>query len=299
MATGAPFAETEAAPGRQALHVVEHHARAGAAGKRIRELCERLDPVRADRAGLVQHRVADGTDMPAEIRDRFGRDLGRDLAEEVDREFEHRAFLVDHAVELAVGAAAEMAAARQFADILGDIGDLQRLAVDAGVMPVGVPDEDRMVGRNLIEFGPRKIAALQQIVEIGADDPLPLRRARRLLLEMRDKFFAGRILGVADVVEQFENQRSQDRVAMRIDEARQQRAAGEIDDPGVAGLEARERALVADRKILPPLTASAEATGAPGSGRIVPPRRMRSAPSSAAKAGAAATPVSADAAATE
>ena len=168
------------------------------------------------------------------IRDRLGRDLGRDLAEEVDREFEHRAFLVDDAVELAVGAAAEMAAARQFADILGDSGDLQRLAVDAGVMPIGVPDEDRMVGRDRVEFGPREVAALQQIVEIGADDPLPLGRARRLLLEMRDELFAGRIFGVADVVEQFEDQRSRDRVVVRVDEARQQRAPGEIDDLGVA-----------------------------------------------------------------
>ena len=40
----------------------------------------------------------------AVIRDRLGRDFRRDLAEEMDREFEHRAFLVDHAVELAVGA---------------------------------------------------------------------------------------------------------------------------------------------------------------------------------------------------
>ena len=73
--------------------------------------------------------------------DRLGRDLRRDLGEEMDREFEHRAFLVDHAVELAVSAAAEMAAARQFADILADTGDLERLAVDAGVMQIDVPDE--------------------------------------------------------------------------------------------------------------------------------------------------------------
>ena len=117
-------------------------------------------------------------------------------------------------------------------------------------MPVGVPDENRMVGRNRIQFVPRKIPALQQIVEIGADDPLPLRRARRLLLQMRDEFFAGRIFGVADVVEQFGDQRGEDRVAVRIDETWQQRASGEIDDLGVARLEARKRALVADRKHL-------------------------------------------------
>ena len=177
--------------------------------------------------------------MPGIIRDRLSRDLGRDLGEEVDREFEHRAFLVNHAVELAVGAPAEMTAARQIADILGDSRDLQRLAVDAGVVPVGVPDENRMVGRDRIQFRPREIPALQKIVEIGADDPLPFRRARRLLLQMRDEFFTGRIFGVADVVEQFEDQRGEERVAVRIDEARQQRAAAEIDDLGVARLEAR------------------------------------------------------------
>ena len=247
---GRAFPEALAAPGRQAFHVVEHHARAGAAGERIRELRERLDPVRADRAGLVQHGVADGGDMPGVIRDRLGRDIGRDLAEEVDREFEHRAFLVDHAVELAVRPPTEMTAARHFADILGDSRDLQRFAVDAGVVPVGVPDEYRMVGRDRIEFGPREIPALQKIVEIGADDPLPFRRVSRFLLQMRDEFFAGRIFGVADVVEQFENQRSQNRVVMRIDQARQQRSAGEIDDLRVTRLEARQRAFVADRKHL-------------------------------------------------
>jgi hypothetical protein len=50
---------------------------------------------------------------------------------------------------------------------------------------------------------------------------------------------------------------------------------------------------------LPSLIASAETTGAPGSGRIVPPRRMRSAPPSAAKAGAAPNSGRAEAAATE
>jgi hypothetical protein len=89
---------------------------------------------------------------------------------------------------------------------------------------------------------------LQKIVEIGADDPLPLGRFGRFLLQMRDEFFTARIFGVADVVEQFEDQRSEERVAVRIDQARQQRAAGEIDDRGVARLEARQRALVADRK---------------------------------------------------
>ena len=123
---------------------------------------------------------------------------------------------------------------------------LKRVAVNAGIMQIDVPDEDRVIARNFVEFVARKIAALQQIVEIGADDPLPLRRGRRLLLEVRDKFFTGRILGVADVVEQFEDQRSRDCVAMRVNEARQQRAPAEIDDPGRIGLEARERVLVAD-----------------------------------------------------
>ncbi len=80
------------------------------------------------------------------MRDRLGRDFGRDFAEEMDREFEHRAFLVDQAVELAVGAPAEMTAARQIAYILGDSRDFKRFAVDAGVVPIGVPDENRMVG---------------------------------------------------------------------------------------------------------------------------------------------------------
>ena len=132
-----------------------------------------------------------------------------------------------------------MTAARQFADILCDSCDLKRLAVDAGVVPVGVPDENRMVGRNRIQFRPREISALQEIVEIRADDPLLVRRARGdLLLQMRDKIFAGRIFGVADVVEQFEDQRGEERVAVRIDEPWQERAAGKIDDLGVARLEA-------------------------------------------------------------
>ena len=80
------------------------------------------------------------------MRDRLSRDCGRDFAEEVDREFEHRAFLVDQAVEFAVSAPAEMTAARHVAYILGDSRDFKRFAVDAGVVPIGVPDENRMVG---------------------------------------------------------------------------------------------------------------------------------------------------------
>jgi hypothetical protein len=67
---------------------------------------------------------------------------------------------------------------------------------------------------------------------------------------MCDKFFTCRIFGITDVVEQFENQRSQDRVAVRIDEARKQRAAREIDDRGIGRLKSRQCALVADRKHL-------------------------------------------------
>ena len=100
----------------------------------------------------------------------------------MDGEFEHRALFVNHAVELAVGSAAEMTAPRQIANILRDSRNLKRLAVDAGVMPIGVPDENRMVGRNRIQLREREIAALQKIVEIGADDPLPVWRGRRLLL---------------------------------------------------------------------------------------------------------------------
>src|ERR1700733_15061633 len=165
-------------------------------------------------------------------------------------EFEHRALFVNHAVELAVGSAAEMTAPRQIANILCDSCNLKRLAVDAGVMPIGVPDENRMVGRNRIQLREREIAALQKIVEIGADDPLPLRRGGRLLFQMRDKIFTGRIFGVADVVEQFEDQRGEDRVAMRIDEPWQQRAAFKIDDLCVARLETGQCALIPNRKNL-------------------------------------------------
>src|SRR5208283_4399682 len=101
-----------------------------------------------------------------------------------------------------------------------------------------------------VQFLKREIPALQKIVEIGADDPLALGRACGLLLEMRDEILAGRIFGVADVVEQFEDQRSQNRVVVWIDQARQQRAASEIDYFGVARLETLEGALVADRKYL-------------------------------------------------
>src|ERR1700722_10166681 len=105
-------------------------------------------------------------------------------------EFEHRALFVNHAVELAVDPTAEMTAPRQTANILCDSCNLKRLAVDAGVVTVGVPDENRMVGRNRVQFRQGKIAALQKIVEIRADDPLPARRGSRFLLEMRDKIFA-------------------------------------------------------------------------------------------------------------
>ena len=64
---------------------------------------------------------------------------------------------------------------------------------------------------------------------------------------MRDEVLARRIFGVADVVEQFGDQRNRDRVAMRVDEARQQRAPVEIDDLRRAGLKAGQFALVADR----------------------------------------------------
>jgi hypothetical protein len=60
-----------------------------------------------------------------------------------------------------------MTIARQFARILRDSCDLERRAVDAGIVPVGVPDENGMVGRDCIESPSRKISALQEIVEIG------------------------------------------------------------------------------------------------------------------------------------
>jgi hypothetical protein len=105
-----------------------------------------------------------------------------------------------------------------------------------------------MVGRDRIEFDSREIAALQKVVEIGADDPLPFRRARRFLLQIRDKLFVSRIFRVADIVQQFENQRSQNRVIVRVDQPRKQRTAGEIDDFRVARLETGECALVTDRE---------------------------------------------------
>jgi hypothetical protein len=74
-----------------------------------------------------------------------------------------------------------------------------------------------MVGRDRIELRPCKIAALQKVVEIGADDPLPLRRVSRFLLQMRDKFIAGSKFGVADIVQKFEDQRRQNRMVVRID----------------------------------------------------------------------------------
>jgi hypothetical protein len=141
----------------------------------------------------VKHGVADGTHMPAEIRDRLCGNFGGDFAEKIDREFEHRAFLVDHTVELAVKAPTKMTAARQFAHILRDSCDLKRRAVDAGIVPVGVPDENGMVGRDCIEFPSRKISALHEIVEIRADYPLLFRRARGDLLQMRNELFAGRV----------------------------------------------------------------------------------------------------------
>src|SRR5271156_5288964 len=126
--------------------------------------------------------------MPGVIRDRLGCNVGRDLAEEVGREFEHRAFFVDEAVELAVGPPTEMAATRQFPDILRNSCDLQRFAVDAGVVPVGVPDKDRMLSRDQIELCPRKNPRLaegcrnwsRQSIAPSACQPLPASDAREV-----------------------------------------------------------------------------------------------------------------------
>jgi hypothetical protein len=108
----------------------------------------------------------------------FAANFGRDLPEEMNREFEHRAFLVDHAIELAV-----LGAARQFADIFADTGDFERFGVDARVVQVDVPNEDRVIARNLVELVACEITALEQVVEVRADDPLSFRRARHFLLE--------------------------------------------------------------------------------------------------------------------
>jgi len=50
-------------------------------------------------------------------------------------------------------------------------------------MQIDVPNEHRVIARNLVELVAREIAALEQIVEIRADDPLSLRCALRLLLK--------------------------------------------------------------------------------------------------------------------
>ena len=78
--------------------------------------------------------------------------------------------------------------------------------------------------------------------------PFGVLAASRLRCAM--SFSRSRIFGVADVVEQFEDQRSQNRVVVRIDQARQQRAPGKFDHLRVARLEARKRAFVADGKHL-------------------------------------------------
>jgi len=87
---------------------------------------------------------------------------------------------------------------------------------------------------------------------------------------------------------------------VRIDEPRQQRAAGKIDDLGIARLEARQRASRRQpHSTWPPLIASAEATGAPGSGRIVPPRKNDIGAFVRREGGAAPTALSTEAAPTE
>jgi hypothetical protein len=53
-----------------------------------------------------------------------------------------------------------MAAARQHPAILANPGDFERLAVDAGVVQIDVPDEDGVIARNRVELVARKIAAL-------------------------------------------------------------------------------------------------------------------------------------------
>ena len=126
-----------------------------------------------------------------------------------------------------------MAAARQFADVLGDAGGRQRGAVHAGVMAVGVPDEDRRGGGDLVELLARQVAALQQVVEVGGQNPLALRRRLDQNAKVGDQVIAGLVLQVADIGEQLEIERRQDRVVVRVDEARKQGAALQVDDLGI------------------------------------------------------------------
>ena len=150
--------------------------------------------------------IAGGSDGPQIIARRLGGELRRDLRQREGYEFQERALFVDEAVQLALVVPAEMSPARQRADIIRNAGDLERHAVDAGVVPVGVPDEDRVARRNRIQFLARKIAALQKIVEIGTTDPLAGRRAGGDRTQFGQQLAARGEIRVADVVQELENE---------------------------------------------------------------------------------------------
>ena len=80
--------------------------------------------------------------------------------------------------------------ARWLRGIGGDPGQPERLAVHPVDVPTAVRDEDRVVGRHLVQIGAGQLAALSDlgIVVLVADDPLsgrlPGRRLPDLLLDL-------------------------------------------------------------------------------------------------------------------
>ena len=138
-------------------------------------------------AGLVQRGIAGGRRLFRIGRERRGDQLRRDGGNRDGEEAEQRRFFVYQAVQLAVWRAPEMAAARKFADILRDFGELERHGVGGADVSVHVEDENRMLGRDRIQLLHRQIAALQEVVVGAGANPLARRRLRGRRLQRGER----------------------------------------------------------------------------------------------------------------
>ena len=160
---------------------------------------------------------------------REGRPFG---AHGVQRSFFHRA-----SQRLAVGLAVEHAALG-VRRCRSDSGSAESGRVAGTEMARTVDDHDRAIGRDRIEFLDRRRALLLQLDRLvsHADDPRVGGHLHRLRLHPGDNVGyvgAAEQVGVHQVLAEVE------KVAVRVDEARQQGAAGQIDAPrsGSRGLD--------------------------------------------------------------
>ena len=186
-----------------------------------------------------------------------------------------------------------MAAARQDADIRRDVGDLEGGRIGRPVMHVDVPDEDRPLLGHAVELGHRQVAALEQVVEVIGGQPSALRQLGVERLEAGDQLGAGRVGRVADIGEEFGEQRHEAGMLVGVDEAGKERAPAEVDHLGAVALQPVDVGLRADGNDLagPDRQRLRGAAPADASGMMVPPSKIRSAAASVwAKARPACSP---------